>query len=370
MATTNEIPATNGDTVAPTLTAAEIMINDLKGKVIRIPDLTTIFRDWPVNHVNQHYDELRPYVEEMIFEMELNDEAREDYLKQDLTWFIAVWFPYVSLDKLKILTLHVLWLFIWDDRVDIGEGDLAMDIESANRARANTAKIWHNNLWGADEIDWEGVEVDCVDAVIEPLAEGLRPQFGFAVRFLDSIEDYINSCETEQAMRIEGRVPSYDEYIEMRLDTSAVHTLCALAEYVTGETLPSEWFGPETIIEKIWKATNMGVILINDPISLKKELKTNCVINAVASLHQDTGGWLAVQDAIDTIVEKLVETVKQLDQDLEDARANFTEDEYAKLIRYANACKQMVIGTLYFSLRSSRYAVSVGEEDNSLEITL
>jgi hypothetical protein len=68
MATTNEIPATNGDTVAPTLTAAEIMINDLKGKVIRIPDLTTIFRDWPVNHVNQHYDELRPYVEEMIFE--------------------------------------------------------------------------------------------------------------------------------------------------------------------------------------------------------------------------------------------------------------------------------------------------------------
>jgi hypothetical protein len=97
--------------------------------------------------------------------------------------------------------------------------------------------------------------------------------------------------------------------------------------------------------------------------------KTNCVINAVASLHYP-GGFLTVQDAVDTIVEKLVETVNQLDQGLEEARANFTEEEYAKLIRYANACKQMVIGTLYFSLRSSRYAVSVGEEDNSLEITL
>jgi hypothetical protein len=68
MATTNENTSTNGDAVALTPTAAEVMINDLKGKVIRIPDLTTIFRDWPVNHVNEHYDELRPFVEEKIFE--------------------------------------------------------------------------------------------------------------------------------------------------------------------------------------------------------------------------------------------------------------------------------------------------------------
>jgi hypothetical protein len=95
--------------------------------------------------------------------------------------------------------------------------------------------------------------------------------------------------------------------------------------------------------------------------------KTNCVINAIASLHAPGAN---AQEAVDTIVKALAETVNKLDRELQDVRPDYTEDEYAMLIRYADACKQMVIGALHFSLRSSRYAVSVGKEDNSLEIPL
>ncbi|KAH6682217.1 isoprenoid synthase domain-containing protein [Plectosphaerella plurivora] len=362
MASTNDTVPAEGAAITP----AAAMITELKGKTIRIPDLTTMFTTWPKLKVNPFYKDLKPYVEGKIYEMELDQTKRDDYIKQDLTWFIAVWFPHVDLEMLKVLTLHVLWLFIWDDRVDIGEGALADNLEIANKARANSAKIWVNLLWGYDDGDWLDVEVDRVDAVIEPLVEGLGFRGLQAVRFLDSVEEYIRSCEKEQVMRMEGEVPDYDTYIRMRLDTSAVHTLCALAEYVTGQNLPYEWYERD-IIKKIWNATNMSVILINDPISLKKELKTDCIINAVASLHVPGGD---VQDAIDQVVKLLDTTISDLDRDLEAVRDEYIEAEYGMLIEYADACKQMVIGTLYFSLRSSRYAVAVNDEDNSMEITL
>lgn len=95
--------------------------------------------------------------------------------------------------------------------------------------------------------------------------------------------------------------------------------------------------------------------------------KTDCIINAVASLHTLGGD---VQDAIDQIVKLLDTTISDLDRDLEAVRGEYTEAEYDMLIEYADACKQMVIGTLYFSLRSSRYAVAVNDEDNSMEIIL
>lgn len=50
------------------------------------------------------------------------------------------------------------------------------------------------------------------------------------MRFLSAIEAYIRACEVEQAMQLEGRIPGYAEYIDLRLDTTAVKALCALAE--------------------------------------------------------------------------------------------------------------------------------------------
>lgn len=48
--------------------------------------------------------------------------------------------------------------------------------------------------------------------------------------FHSRVRDYVNSCELEQVWRMEGHVPGYDEYIKLRLDTTAVYSLCALSE--------------------------------------------------------------------------------------------------------------------------------------------
>jgi hypothetical protein len=66
MAAINETIVSSGAAASPT--PAEVMINDLKGKVILIPDLTKICASWPENKVNDHYEELRPFVEQKIFE--------------------------------------------------------------------------------------------------------------------------------------------------------------------------------------------------------------------------------------------------------------------------------------------------------------
>ena len=49
-------------------------------------------------------------------------------------------------------------------------------------------------------------------------------------RFLSEIKSFVRSCGREQELRISGKIPDYDKYIELRLGTGAVYTLCALAE--------------------------------------------------------------------------------------------------------------------------------------------
>lgn len=49
-------------------------------------------------------------------------------------------------------------------------------------------------------------------------------------RFLDEVKVFIAACGKEQQARIAGEVLDYEPYVELRLGTSAVYTLCALVE--------------------------------------------------------------------------------------------------------------------------------------------
>lgn len=54
-------------------------------------------------------------------------------------------------------------------------------------------------------------------------------------RFLHEVDVFITCSGLEQEYRISGKILEYDEYIDLRLGTTAVYTLTGLVESVQPE---------------------------------------------------------------------------------------------------------------------------------------
>lgn len=88
----------------------------------------------------------------------------------------------------------------------------------------------------------------------------------------------------------------------------------------------------------------------------------------MSALHTPGGN---LQKAAEIIVKNLILSIGTFDAEVKAFGQDLGGAERRLLERYANACRDMVVGTLHFSLQSSRYAVAEGtKDDKTLEIAL
>lgn len=226
--------------------------------------------------------------------------------------------------------------------MDAGEGGLAGDFEAAERWRGRTVGVIRGSLGVGEKGDG-----DAVSEVFEEFAARFTGEVSVIQRqtLFDELRFFIDCCAIEQKLRLEKTIPDYDSYIPFRIGTVAGRTLCSLVEYATQEALPAS-IAASPLRSELWDQVSILLSLTNDLLSLKKELHSECVINAVAALMAPERG---LGDAVGEVEEKLRRAVGDFDRAADGlVRLVGDEGERGVVVRYVDGCRAVVTGTLEF----------------------
>ncbi|KAL7950589.1 terpene synthase [Trichoderma barbatum] len=349
------------------------LIAALKGQTLRIPNLTALFQTWPSQTLNTHYQESATLTTNTILQIaaiapHLQIERR---LRDDIALLACLWYPQAPKPRLEALVLYSVWLICWDDTVDENEGDLAGDLARAQTWRNKTLQIAKAALQLPGATPLQGGEVDAINAVLVDFGERYAKEAPLRERQLlyDEIAIFIQACAAEQKLRLDEAVPGFDEYMTLRDGTVAGGMLRALVPFAMGRDVPEEILGSPHV-QALRRQVNTVVGLSNDTLSLKKELHTDCVINAVCALLTPE---TTLDEVMAQIHQKLQDGVRQFDVAAGKLLAQFLHDDHLHSLArdLVNGYRYLVTGTLEFTLKSPRYNIAqLLRQDGSLEIVL
>ncbi|KAF4444347.1 hypothetical protein F53441_11159 [Fusarium austroafricanum] len=122
------------------------------------------------------------------------------------------------------------------------------------------------------------------------------------------------------------------------------------------ERLPTAVSSAPEIVQ-MWTQVSILQSLLNDMLSLKKELRTDCVINAVAAIMEP---GMTLDMVISELEERMRLAVKQFDEAADKLlkKTEFRKEIRPIVERYANGYRSIVTGMLKFTLTSPRYDIS------------
>ncbi|CVK83843.1 related to terpene synthase [Fusarium mangiferae] len=349
------------------------IVDALRGQTLQIPNIHNFFCGWPnpQGQLNRHHEHVMPIVNRAVERMATAYPLIAHRKKDDIASLACSLYPQARRWQIEALTLYTTWLVCWDDAVDANEGDLAGDFMRAERWREQTMRMVREAL-AVDEMSTsEAADDDPINGVFREFGARFCQTAPRDQRRLlyDEIQFFINSCAAEQKLCLASRVPDYEPYMKMRIGTVGGRMLCSLVPYATDERLPGA-SSPAPEVVHLWTQVSILQSLMNDMLSLKKELQTDCVINAVAAIMEP--GM-----SLDVVVAKLEERMKMAVNNYDDAanmllhKTEFQGQTHPIVKRYVDGCRSIVTGTLRFTLTSPRYNIQkLIEEDGSLNITL
>ncbi|UZP32732.1 hypothetical protein NXS19_000548 [Fusarium pseudograminearum] len=349
-----------------------VIVKALRGQTLRIPNLHNLFRSWPEHQpkLNRHHEHVKPLVDQAVDRMALKYPLIMRRKKDDIAKFACLWYPQARKREMEALALFSTWLVCWDDAVDANEGDLAGDFASAERWRRQTLGTVREAL-AIDGMCARGSDDDPINDVFRDFGSRICETVSKDQRRVlhDEIQLFTASCAAEQELRLAGRVPDYESYMKLRIGTVGGGMLCSLVPYAAQERRPQAVLSsPE--VHQLWTQVCVLLSLSNDVLSLKKELQTGCVINAVAAIMEPSM-------TLDMVVAELEARMRMAVKDFDDAARKLIEDtegdgELRPLVeKHVEGCRSIVTGTLELTLTSLRYNISkLVQEDGSLKITL
>jgi hypothetical protein len=326
------------------------IVSALRGQTLRIPNLFNFFRSWP-NHqgrVNRHHEFVKPIVDRAVDRMAIIYPLIASRKRDDIAHLACSLYPQACKQQIEALTLYTTWLVCWDDAVDANEGDLAGDFARAERWRRQTMHMVRGEL-AVDGMCIGNADGDPINSVFRDFGSRLCETAQRDQRRLlhDEIQFFIESCAAEQELRLANRIPDFESYMKMRIGTVGGRMLCSLVPYATQERLPAAVSSaPE--VDHMWTQVSILLSLLNDMLSLKKELRTNCIINAVAAIMKPD---MTLDMVVSELEERMGLAVKEFD-DAADKLLNKTEsqEELQSLVkRYVDGCRAIVTGTLNFT---------------------
>ena len=322
------------------------ILNALRGQTLCIPSLTPLFRTWPAPQPNPHYRSAVPLVDQAIDRIAATQPLIAKRKRDDIALLTALWYPHADQHVLQTLAWFAVWVVCWDDCVDANEGDLAGDFDKAERWRFKSLEGSRESL-RLDDTGSNG-QVDAINAIFKDFGNSFyqcpKPQ---RQRLYDEVQFFIKCCSTEQKLQLERFIPDYDSYMSFRLGTIGGRMLCALVEHATSDELPP-LIADSVYRVEIWNQVCILLTLLNDMLSLKKELASDCVINAVSALLSLEKDLAAV---IGDLKGKMREAVEKFDRAAESLLKLVKDDaeQTGVVRRHIDGCRAIVTGTLEFT---------------------
>ncbi|KAM5349466.1 hypothetical protein ACJ41O_005971 [Fusarium nematophilum] len=218
-----------------------------------------------------------------MLEHAINDPKKLQKLKgHDFAHFAALLYPECGWERLRVAATFIVWMFVWDDDMDMRGSAYSDDLELGRAHRKITLEYisWALGL-EMDENSSHGASLAGTPPCCGWVTARLFGDFGAAMRegatevvrrrLYDELAQYISQVAVEQERRLENYIPTPKEYVEMRLGTSAAYTFSAFFEFMHDVDIPDSTIMSRPLREMCYEA-NIMTILINDLYSLKKEL--------------------------------------------------------------------------------------------------
>ncbi|KAJ6541535.1 isoprenoid synthase domain-containing protein [Mycena capillaripes] len=344
-------------------------VHTLRGQTLKFPNLQLPMKDWPKG-LSPHYDDLR-----VVQHTELKKLLGEDIkaydvcVSTDCPYLVSTWFPKANWDRLRLGAQVITFLYLWDDSIDNPElTDLFNNLDASRRFREETRNQFDRYLGNASLLgDAPDPHLPAVLRSFGPIGEAFafRMSRGQRMQILNELHRYMDACEIEQLSELSGRAPTLEEYLESRMGTSAVGFLTSTKRYIVGIDLGDSIRGDE-YVRVVFAETVFNVAILNDFLSLRRELRYPYYNNAVAVLyhqHQD------LQKAVDETYKIILRSIERLEEGAKKALDKYP-DRREDLTIWIDGCKNMCTGNMAWSLHIARYSLGVKSLDGTTEITL
>ncbi|KAK8106558.1 isoprenoid synthase domain-containing protein [Apiospora kogelbergensis] len=374
------------------MTTSHDYVQTLKGQKLRFPDLDGLVQGWPQG-LNPNYDAVKKIHHENIKGMPELGKRADSLIKgkfyRHYTFTIPYWaltshsrlhivsffWPTANFDELLFMSNLVAWMYIWDDEMDSPEfNDLSRDFQAGEAIRRDTIRYIEASLdpnGQPEAISPDSTYLPALLTSFAPVAEaassGMTP--GQRRLFLNELIHAVNSTGIEQAAELSGKIPTIDEYIPLRMGTSAVSVLAVCIEYMAGIDLGDE-IRAQPSIKQIYREVNCTVSLMNDLYSLRRELQhpfyhnaNNCSVAVLYHQYQD------LQTAVDKTYELIEATVARLRATAAEIQMLYPERR-EDLLAFVAGAQSSITGNMAWSLANKRYDLGISKCDGTAEITI
>ncbi|MCJ1293100.1 hypothetical protein MMC34_004653 [Xylographa carneopallida] len=320
------------------------VLSKLRNQTLRITGLRSVFNGWPFA-TNPAVEQVRDDVESWLDSLHSQHPKLRKLKAGDYGLFGAAWFPFASLERLRIGTYLCIWLFIWDDEIDSDVGSLAANFALAQEFRSETLRYIKNRLG----LDTSAEFLKTSDPVIKSfdiIGDALRESYTREQReiFMNEIDFFMDKSEVEHRLRMSEHVVSLEEYWHYRLGTSAVRVVLAVSEFGNDTNLPPYVMQDEDMAT-LWDLTNANICIVNDLLSVKKEIAQGSAESLVPILFAQLR---SAQAAVDQVMETVRLTVEEFDVVAYRLLQRYSTDPIivAPLQSFVDTCRYFCTGNL------------------------
>lgn len=318
--------------------------------IILLPDLfKSFFASQPT--INPHYARGGHESDRWICAwLNLDEQKAERFRALDFNYNAAVWASEAPHDRFRLLCDWGAWIFVWDDLFDEEDGELSRDVELARLAAEVLMESIRSPFkpGGLDERFGDVSEKLSKTKILIAAHQDFYSRFS-ACASLEHREWYISSMRDFVASEVAQVLsPSIDptrsvaDILESRRVSIGVEPTFALICFCHSIPRPPE----HPAIERLGRISKDFTLITNDLVSYRKEEAEAFTHNLVATLRLQNFSAQAAFDHIGMLLDDLLE-------ELEQTIAQLPEGENVE--SYVKVCKDVPIGNLYWSFRTSRY---------------
>ncbi|KAI1328344.1 terpenoid synthase [Xylariaceae sp. FL0255] len=332
------------------------LAHKLAGQRLVIPDMRPIMSHWP-SQQHGDYEIMRAAVDKRFARLLTSEKNRKAINDADPALLAAKWWPTISTKEYRVMTDLVIWFGLWDDVIE----KLGDDEAAAEDLRIST-KDFIRRSFGLSRPEEDGSERGV--AITNPL---ILSFWGIAVevcKFYDleqrelllrHFDQYIDATRLEADAERSTEIPNLEQYWEVRILTSGMGTLLGLSELALQVHLPTEFIHSEAY-STLWVTTVIINSVINDLISLKKEMKASSVLNSVAILFHQYGD---LDIAVDMSLDHIRKLVALFDHTADSVLSSVTDSrEHDAISQVIDLMRTVNTGNLEWSLQAKRYGVA------------
>ncbi|KAG9009834.1 hypothetical protein FRB93_005105 [Tulasnella sp. JGI-2019a] len=236
------------------------------------------------------------------------------------------------------------WLFAFDDLTD--DGGLRENIEGMKTAAKITMDALRNPKTYKTEFKVGETLRSFWERASETASEGTQR------RFVETCQLYVDAIYQQVVNRRHDQIPTFESFIQLRRDTSAVKLVFSLIEYSLNLDLPDAVF-EDPIIKSLEQGANDILTWANDIYSFNVEQSKGDTQNLVVIAMHEFG--LDIQHAVDHVGRRVRSRIDQyvMEKHLVPSFGNPEVD--AQVLTYIEGMEDSVIGVLHWSFDSERY---------------